>query len=224
MQKVEIGDATLYCGDCLDILSNLEDGSVDAVVADPPYGIGYKPQKHNSRQSRGDRTFGPEDQLIGDTGKLDFDPRPVVGKFPNAQHIWWGANNYADKLPNSKSWLVWYKAAGMELTDFSHAELAWTNLGRPVRGVVHLWMGQCRHSEHGKKAVHPTQKPIAIMEWCLSHVPDAQTILDPFMGSGTTGVACANLGRKFIGIEIEPKYFDIACKRIETAQSQGKLF
>ena len=71
---------------------------------------------------------------------------------------------------------------------------------------------------------HPTQKPICLMEWCLSFVPDAQTILDPYMGSGTTGVACANLGRKFIGIEIEEKYFNIACERITAAQAQLRLF
>ena len=71
---------------------------------------------------------------------------------------------------------------------------------------------------------HPTQKPTAIMEWCLGFVPNAQTILNPFMGSGTTGVACARLGRRFIGIEIEPRYFDIACRRIEDAYKQADLF
>jgi site-specific DNA-methyltransferase (adenine-specific)/modification methylase len=82
-----------------------------------------------------------------------------------------------------------------------------------------------RKGERGYKyRDHPTQKPIAVMEWCLSFLPDCQTILDPFMGSGTTGVACAKLGRKFIGIEIEPRYFDIACKRIEDAYKQPDLF
>ena len=76
----------------------------------------------------------------------------------------------------------------------------------------------------GYEKDHPTQKPVELMQWCLGFIPDAKTILDPFMGSGTTGVACANLGRKFIGIEIEPKYFDIACKRIEIAYSQPRLF
>lgn len=88
-----------------------------------------------------------------------------------------------------------------------------------------MWKGICKASEKGgKERWHPTQKPIALMEWCIGFLPDAQTILDPFMGSGTTGVAAVQMGRDFIGIEREPKYFDIACKRIEDAQRQGDLF
>ena len=88
-----------------------------------------------------------------------------------------------------------------------------------------MWNGMLRDSENKYPRVHPTQKPISVMEWAINQCKkDPQTILDPFMGSGTTGVACMNLGRKFIGIEIEKKYFDIACERIEAAQSQGRLF
>ncbi len=216
---VKISDATLYHGDCLEILPTLD--RVDAVVTDPPYGIGYKPQKHNSRKSMGDRTFGPEDQLIGDTGNLDFDPTPFLSIAK--EHIWWGGNYYANKLPNSKGWLVWYKSRGMEGTDFSHAEMAWTNSKRPIRGIDYRWMGMVRDGAHGELSVHPTQKPLRIMEWCLNFT-SGDIVLDPFMGSGTTGVACANLGRKFIGIEIERKYFDIACERIDAAYAQGRLF
>jgi site-specific DNA-methyltransferase (adenine-specific) len=94
-----------------------------------------------------------------------------------------------------------------------------------VRKFTHLWNGMIRGSERDVQRVHPAQKPVKLLEWCISWLPlDASTILDPFMGSGTTGVACANLGRRFIGIEIEPKYFDIACKRIETAYLQPRLF
>jgi site-specific DNA-methyltransferase (adenine-specific)/modification methylase len=87
-----------------------------------------------------------------------------------------------------------------------------------------MWNGMIRDSERAYPRVHPTQKPVKLMEWCLSFAPDADSVLDPFLGSGTTGVACANLGRRFIGIEINPKYFDIACTRIEAAQAQGRLF
>jgi site-specific DNA-methyltransferase (adenine-specific)/modification methylase len=221
MRKEIIGNATLYLGDCLEIMPTL--GKVEAVVTDPPYGIGYKPQRHNSKQSRGNRNFGPEDQLIGDTGNLDFNPRPIIDKYPDAEHIWWGANYYSDALPRCKGWLVWYKADGMEKTDFSHAEMAWTNQSRPIRGINHLWMGHARKSENRSKNVHPTQKPIVIMKWCIGFIK-SETITDFYMGSGTTGVAAVQEGRKFIGIEIDEKYFDIACKRIEEAQRQLRLF
>ena len=87
-----------------------------------------------------------------------------------------------------------------------------------------MWAGFQRDSEVGERHLHPTQKPVELMLWCLEFFQHSNTILDPFMGSGTTGVACARLGRRFIGIEIEPKYFDIACKRIEQAYRQPDLF
>ena len=109
--------------------------------------------------------------------------------------------------------------------DFADCELAWTNIKGSVRLVRHMWNGMIRASENKYPRVHPTQKPIVVMEWAISQLKkDPETILDPFMGSGTTGVACANLGRKFLGIEIERKYFDIACERIDAACSQSRLF
>jgi site-specific DNA-methyltransferase (adenine-specific)/modification methylase len=218
---VIIGNATLYLGDALEIAPTL--GDLDAVVADPPYGYAYKPNRNGSVNNLSfKRNFGPEDILIGDTGNMDFDPTPFL-KLADKQ-IWWGANCYADKLPNSKAWLTWLKADGNLKIDQGHAELAWTNLRFAIRGLNHRWCGMVRDSENGVTNLHPTQKPIAVMKWCLSYIPDAQTILDPFMGSGTTGVAAVQMGRKFIGIEREPKYFDIACKRIEDAQRQGDMF
>ena len=112
----------------------------------------------------------------------------------------------------------------MESTSFSNAEMAWTTLPHSIRGLDYRWMGLVRDGAHGEPSLHPTQKPLAVMLWCLDFLPDAQTILDPFMGSGTTGVACAKLGRKFIGIELEEKYFDIACERIQKAYDQPDLF
>jgi len=103
------------------------------------------------------------------------------------------------------------------------AEMAWSNFGCKTRVKSHVWDGGKRQGvPENRTFCHPSQKPIEVMEWCVSYAEG--TILDPFMGSGTTGVACANLGRKFIGIEIEPKYFDIACERIEAAYAQGRLF
>jgi site-specific DNA-methyltransferase (adenine-specific)/modification methylase len=223
VEPVVIGNATLYLGDCRDILPHLP--RVDAVVADPPYGYAYKPSRMGLAKSAVfKRNFGPEDLLLGDTGKMDFDPRPFL---PLAdKHIWWGANCYADKLPNSKAWLTWFKADGNTTIDQGHAELAWTNLRFAIRGMNHRWCGMVRDSERKSQNVHPTQKPVEVMKWCLSFLPDAQTILDPFAGSGTTGVAAIQMGKSFIGIEREPKYFEAMCRRIREANGDdaGPLF
>jgi len=107
-------------------------------------------------------------------------------------------------------------------SDFADCELAWTNIDQAVRMINYLWNGFQRAEPAPRE--HPTQKPIGVMKWCIEFLPDAQTILDPFMGSGTTGVAAVKLGRRFIGIEIEPKYFDIACRRISDALKQPDMF
>ncbi len=133
--------------------------------------------------------------------------------------IIFGGNYY--HLPPARCWLVWDK----ETTgNFADCELAWTNLDKTVRRIRHLWNGLARAGNE-PRGDHPSQKPLNVMKWCIGHLPnDAQTILDPFMGSGTTGVAAVQMGRDFIGIEREPKYFDIACRRIEDAQRQGDFF
>jgi DNA modification methylase len=132
-------------------------------------------------------------------------------------HIVWGGNYYS--LPAARGWLVWDKVQRFSGAD---AELAYTNLDIPVRIYRLSRIDAHQNLERGKE--HPTQKPIVLMEWCLSFIPDAKTILDPFMGSGTTGVACMRLGRQFIGIEREARYFEMACQRIENAQRQERLF
>lgn len=225
MRKEQIGLATLYLGDCLEILPSLP--KVDAVITDPPYGISYDP----SRKRGGGKIFAGMvmmDQLhapiIGDD--KDFNPLPFL-QFGDVQ-IFWGANHFASRLPNSACWLIWDKRNGVAPDDFSDCEMAWCSTGKPARIHRQLWRGVCREgsgniAKMGAKQ-HPNQKPIELMEWCLQFAKGAETILDPFMGSGTTGVACMNLGRKFIGIEIEPKYFDIACRRIEDAQRQAQMF
>ncbi len=212
---VQIGDAMLYQGDCLELLPLLP--KVDAVVTDPPYGISYSPAAGGRGCAA--KTFTGSDLVYGD--KEPFDPSAIIGIAP--EMIIWGANHFANRLPASSCWLVWDKREGQVQNDFADCEIAWTSLDKPARVINHLWNGALRKSEHGQTRVHPTQKAIAVMEWCLKQVQGA-AILDPFMGSGTTGVACAKLGRKFIGIEIEPKYFDIACKRIKEAYAQPDMF
>jgi len=198
MQIEHIGDATLYCGDCMEILSTL--GKVDAVVTDPPYGIFACGGK-----------WGHKSDLQWDKKRPDI---TKILSFGN-KIIIWGGNYFS--LPVSRGWLVWYKRDSAP--SIADVELAWTNIDMNSRLI------DCTiASTNAERIGHPTQKPLKVMQWCLFFIPDAQTILDPFMGSGTTGVACANLGRKFIGIEIEPKYFDIACERIRLAYAQPKLF
>jgi len=205
-RKEIIGDCTLYLGDCRDILPTL--GKVDAVVTDPPYGIAAaKKGAHSS--IRDNAAWAPADW---------DDSRPPVALFAAMlaapEVAIWGGNYFADLLPPSSAWLAWVKPqadTGFSLADM---ELCWTNLGFAAR-VKRL------PRRDGNE--HPTQKPVSVMAWTLGFVR-AVTILDPFMGSGTTGVACANLGRKFIGIEREPSYFDIACRRIEEAYKQPRLF
>lgn len=216
MSRVEtIGRATLYLGDCQDILPTL--GKVDAVVTDPPYGIG-EARKGNSSRSRLAQSR--------DYGDDAWDDKPVDANLISlvvaaGRHaVVFGGNYYA--LPPARCWLIWDKENGAN--DFADAELAWTNLDRAVRLIRYMWHGMLRANGE-QRGDHPTQKPIGVMRWAISQLPEPNNvILDPFMGSGTTGVAAMDLQREFIGIERESKYFDIACKRIEDAQRQGSLF
>lgn len=135
----------------------------------------------------------------------------------SVDQIIWGGNYFSDLLPPSMRWLSWDKGQrDFTLADF---ELAWTSQRKAARAFTYP---RGKAAQDGKQ--HPTQKPVALMEWCLGFLPDAQTILDPFAGSGTTGVACVNMGRKFIGIEKDPDYFSIMCKRIDEAHRQADLF
>jgi DNA modification methylase len=206
-----IGDAILYEGDCYTILPQLP--TVDAVVTDPPYGISRSGQpetftKNPKHKRRAHEDFG------WDMSRPSAEVFALIREKSQDQIIW-GGNYFADMLPPTMGWLYWDKGQpGLSMSD---GELAWTSKNRALRSIV------CNRSAL-VGAEHPTQKPLQVMSWCISLLPDAQTVCDPFMGSGTTGVACANLGRKFIGIEQEPRYFDIACDRIRAAYAQGRLF
>ena len=214
-RKEVIGNATLYLGDCLEILPTLE--KVDAVITDPPYGIGYSHGVGGGKLARS--TKFDSHPIIGDN--KPFDPSPWLG-FQKV--VLFGANHFANRLPDSPFWLIWDKRDGVCSNDQADVEMAWVKGKGQARIIRHLWNGMLKASERGDERVHPTQKPVAVMEWSIKTVGADGTILDPFMGSGTTGVACMNLGRKFIGIEIEPKYFEIACERIAQAQKQIRMF
>lgn len=199
MRIEKIGNATLYLGDCMEILPTLE--KVDAVITDPPYGIGIAAnpfrQKHEVKNWDNEPADAVSLSLCISVSKICV--------------IWGG--NYFD-LPPTQGFLIWDK---VQPEDFSSAmcEYAWTNIQKPAK----LFR---RHVVSYEK-FHPTTKPTELMVWCIDWAGEG-SVIDPFMGSGTTGVACANLGRAFIGIEREPKYFDIACRRIEDAQRQVRMF
>ena len=211
MRIETIGNAMLYQGDCREILPLLP--KVDAVITDPPYGIGKDGQKESTGIHGGRKGY----EFMGwDRTRPAKDVFDLIISKSN-QVIIWGGNYFADMLPASQKWLVWDKGQRINQSD---GELAWTSF----EGALRIFTLN-RVSLMTDGAEHPTQKPVYLMEWCLSFIDvSRETILDPFMGSGTTGVACMNLGRKFIGIEIEPKYFDIACRRIEDAQRQQRMF
>lgn len=218
------GDIRLYCADCLSILPTLE--GVDAVVTDPPWGVNNNNANHS--RGRGNRPYDPATNakdfapVVGDD--RPFDPSPFLD-IRNC--ILWGANHFADRLPSSSFWLAWDRKAGKAAdSDITDCELAWTRgtTYRTVRMFRHMWAGFQRDSQAGEEHLHPMEKPIALMQWSLGWLPNATTILDPFMGSGTTGVACIRTGRKFIGIEKEPRYFEIAVKRIEAELSRNAMF
>ncbi len=211
----QIGACTLYLADCMDVLPTLP--KVDAVVMDPPYGIGEAAGKNKTRKgSAYPRDYGDDDWDNEPIPQADMDKIVAHGRHA----IVFGGNYYA--FPPSSCWLVWDKENGA--TDFADCELAWTNLPKAVRLIRYRWHGMLRKNNE-PRGDHPTQKSAEVMRWCIGHLPDsAETILDPFMGSGTTGVACVTMGRRFIGIERERKYFDIACKRISEARRQSDLF
>ena len=213
IQREEIiGDCRLILGDCREVIAGL---TFDAICTDPPYGINYRSTLHGLGAAK-------FEEIANDDGKLDL--RPILSS-PCAV-IAFGANNFPDQLPHRGRWLCWDKRTIDGAADAmlgSPFELAWINKTSGYDKIFRLLHGGVVNADGGKR-VHPTQKPVALMEWCLGFLPDAKTILDPFMGSGTTLVACAKLGRKGIGIELDPEYFDIACRRVEQAYRQPDLF
>jgi DNA modification methylase len=211
---VTIGRATLYLGDCRDILPTLD--KVDAVVTDPPYGIGADKAAAKNEGKWGWKFHGHTDWDGERPPREVFDAMRAVSR----EQIIWGGNYFTDHLPPTMRWLVWDKGQrGFSLAD---CEFAWSSQQKAAR-VLDYPRGAANASAEKE---HPTQKPLKVMRWCLDFVPDAKTILDPFMGTGTTGVAAVHAGKSFIGIEAHEPYFEIACRRIREANGDdaGPLF
>lgn len=219
METVVIGDATLIHGDCREVLPTLP--KHDLLLTDPPYGIGADKGKKGSIPFKGGKPVEMAWQPENTWDNERADPNLIVGFVERCAYaVVWGGNYFADVLPAMGRWLWWDKCQTMP--SYGDGELAWTNL--PATTPKKFTLANNAIFAQRRERHHPTQKPIELIAWCLGFRMDANTVLDPFMGSGTTGVACIQLGRKFTGIERERKYFDIAVERISRAQAQGQMF
>jgi DNA modification methylase len=202
-------------GDCLELMKALPDGCVDAVITDPPYGIGESNEKNLSRGKKAT----PKDY-----GHYEWDNEPAspeaiseLRRVSRLQVVFGG--NYFE-LPPSSCWLVWDKQNGAN--DFADCELAWTNLDKAVRRIYWMWNGMIRRGN--EERFHPTQKPLGVMKWCIEQAGFPETILDPYAGSGTTGAAAKELGIHYLLFEREPRNVEISRKRIALVEAQPNLF
>lgn len=217
----DAGGITIYCGDCREILPAL--GAFDLTLTDPPYGVGTNTRNGSRGKSHGRIEGTPvasknHPPIAGDDAP--FDPAPLLG-IARASVIW-GANHFASRLPDSPFWLAWDRKAGRAKSTGTDVELAIV-LGhrfKSVRLFRHMWSGFLRDSElignhhAGKAVLHPTQKPVALMSWCLSFFPEARTVVDPYMGSGPVAKACADAGLRYVGIELVEAYCERAVQRL----------
>lgn len=224
MRKEIIGAATLYLGDCAEVFPLLTGD--EAIICDPQYGAGRFVSNHNSSRKGMGATMTRTDGDFGATvaDALPFDPAPFL-RFKNV--VLWGANHYCDRLPAGHRWLTWDKLDDKTpVPGTSDTEYAWTSERGPSRTFTHLWRGIMRAGEenvsNGGK-LHPYQKPVALMRWCVELQPFAPVVADLHMGSGSTGIAALRMGRQFVGCELIERHFDIACERLENEQRQARL-
>lgn len=201
---------TLYNADCRDVLPDIDPESVALVIADPPYGMNL--DTDNSKTGDAKRMPGRkwDHRVIGDDQA--FDPDHLL-RFPRL--VIWGANHFASRLPESNGWIVWNKRgdgqpSGMH---FGDCELAWTNVGQGIRMFSNVWHGAPRW--RAEPVLHPTQKPVQLMRWLIqAHTEPGDLILDPYVGSGPVLRAAMDLGRRAIGVEIDPHYCEVAAGRL----------
>jgi site-specific DNA-methyltransferase (adenine-specific)/modification methylase len=210
MRHETFPDAELYLGDNREIMPTLK--NIDALISDPPYGINFQYRGGGG----GMKAVSHTDKIIGDD--KPFDPTPLLG-YPKV--VLFGVDHYCQHIPEyAGSWITWDKSVGCGPNAlFSDAEYIWSSVKTARNIYRHMWMGLIRQGEEAsskQKRVHVSQKPVALMQWLIevARVKVGATILDPYMGSGSTGVAALRTGRKFVGIEIDPGHFDTACRRI----------
>lgn len=221
-ERVEIagGRAVLYLGDNRDIWPTLP--RPDAIVTDPPYGVPVMLSSdlgaRGPARIENGRDWGA---LVGNDAA--FDPSPWVTAADLV--LLWGANHFAHMLPHNGKWLVWDKRCGIvPQRSQADCEIAWVSDYSAARVLRFLWDGVCQDEKKGAR-YHPTEKPEGVMSWCLDQakVAPGALVADPYMGSGTTGLACMRRGCRFVGIEIDEGYFGTACRRIEQAARQPDL-
>lgn len=201
----------LYKGDCLEVMKEIPDKSIDVIITDPPYGI-----LGGSKTIGGSKLYkANEYNCYWDNERISKEILNEIFRISKNQIIF-GYNYISDLLPITNSLIVWDKKEKNDWFDnFSDGEIIWTSYKKPLRIYRFLWMGAIRKGKRIKR-VHPTQKPVELMEWIIkNYTNENDTILDCFMGSGSTGVACKHTNRRFIGIELDDNYFEIAKKRIE---------
>lgn len=206
---------TLFNADWRDVLPDL--CFVDLILADPPYGISLKTEGRASGRSNLTQS-NDWPRIAGDA--VPFDPSPLIRYrcptvFRGPGIVLWGANYYADKLPPRGSWLVWDKRDGGTPDDGADAELAWVSgvSGTVPRLLRHKWRGMIKASERDQRRLHPSQKPVALMAWCLSFFPEARLVFDPFCGSGPVPRACKDRGIRCVAVEIVEEYCERAAER-----------
>ena len=203
----------VICGDCLEVMKDIPDNSIDLILTDPPYGIGIAKKNTLSIKGASDKTREftemKWDGFI--PTKEYFDEIIRISK----NQIIWGGNYFAHLLPPTSCYLVWWKKDGLPRGTFADCEIAWTSFKKPSQVYNSRWHGFIRDSKE-QRVAHPTQKALDVFNWCVEQFSVArETILDPFAGSGTTGVACKNLDRNYILIEKELEYIEIINKRLE---------
>ena len=208
------GRAVLYLGDCLEIAPTL--AGVDALISDPPYGMGYVHSGTGRAVYEGAPLRRHDEPIHGDD--VPFNPAPWLGY----RHVaLWGVHHYAARMP-AGGWHVWDKTRGGYGPDdkFGDADFLWSSAPEAPQVLHYLWKGVCQDGEKGEVRHHPTQKPIRAMTWAMerARVPADALVLDPYMGSGTTGLACIATGRRFVGIEIKERFAETAARRMEAAE------
>ena len=229
MRVETIGDATLYCGDCLDVMRTMPDKAFDLAIVDPPY---FDGPNRSGYYGQGYSSLGV--QRAKEYGEIKVWAVPEADYFAELQRvskhqIIWGANHFADRFASaSPSWIVWDKDNGK--STFADVELAYCSMDRAARLFRYVWNGMHQGQYGGDKSkneprIHPTQKPVALYEWLLDNYAEAgQKILDTHLGSGSSAVAAKSRGFEFAGIELDPGHFAQACKRVEFASRQPQLF
>lgn len=220
MECVEIGPCTLIYADCLSILPLLKG---DLLLADPPYGMGYKSNHNSGRRGEWAKYVRGEDFKPINGDAEPFDPIPW---FMYPKVVLWGANYYSESLEQNNNWLVWDKRDGSTSDKQADCELAWTNLPGPPRLFSHKWRGIIRAGEENisrQPKLHPNQKPVALMDWVIEQCKPTgdETIIDPYMGSASMGVAALRRGMRYIGVDNDINHFHTACARIFDEYCKG---